>query len=137
MAEWRPLRANPAPTPPPAPLPRWEQLENAIELATYLTLEGSSGTSYHQQRDIIYTKITTDLPIISPIIILEQIGYYHHIFVAKALRSATVSSHSVAQRLLDPSDPFRLGADYLDPTTPNTQEYSPTVITYLDDIVLR
>ena len=137
MVIWKMLRANPPPVPLPAPLPRWEQLENAIELATYLTLEGSRGISYHQQRDIIYTKITTSLPIISPVIILDQIGYYHHIFISKALRSARVSSQSVAQRLLNPNDSFRLGADYVEPSSPDTQQDNPTVVTYLDDIVIE
>jgi hypothetical protein len=137
MAEWLPPRANPAPAQAHLPPIQTEQLENLIEIATYIALEENGSVSMQQQRDIIYSNICTSLPFLSAHLILAQVNYFHQIFIAKAARAIAVSGLPVAQRLLKPSDPFRLGTDYWDLDTVNAQgQATPTVMTYPDDIVL-
>lgn len=137
MAGWLPIRANI----PPAPPSTWELLQNAIEIATYLMLESDtdsftdSFTLSAHQRIRISLKVSTSLPFLSAVCISDLDDYLHPIFVAKAERAVAVSEYTVAQRLLDPRDPFRLGTDYLDASIAYTHYNSP-VWAYLDDPTL-
>jgi hypothetical protein len=110
----------------------WDYLVDAIEIATYFLLESDSETSSIHQRVRVFLKVSTSLPFINAEGISDLVDYLHPIFVAKAERAVAVSGYTVAQRLLDPRDPFRLGTDYMDTTT-NLYHRNPAVSGYLDD----
>jgi hypothetical protein len=92
-----------------------EQLENAIEITTYLTLEERDIALIRHQKNAVVWKIIGVLPFISQGTILNQVDRLHPIFIAKAEAAIAISGISVAQRLSDPNDPFRLGDDYREP----------------------
>jgi hypothetical protein len=124
-------------------------LNNIIEIATYLALESGSDTSPAHQKTCVYVKVSGSLPFIDAGYISNLVDYLHPTFVAKAERAVAISGHTVAQRLLDPIDPFRLGPDYALESIANYHHHhtqvelehpSPThnhstVLAYLDDIV--
>jgi hypothetical protein len=131
MAEWTPIRTN-----PPVSPSRWDHLSDAIEIATYLILEAGSGTSSIHQRSLVFLKVSSSLPFLNAEYISDLVDCLHPIFVAKAERAVAVSEHTVAQRLLDPRDHFRLGINYLDDSAAYTYYHNPSVSTYLDDPTL-
>jgi hypothetical protein len=92
-----------------------EQLENAIEIATYLILEECDIALIRHQKNAVVWKIIGALPFISQGTILNQVDRLHPIFIAKAEAAIALSGRSVAQRLSDPNDPFRLGDNYREP----------------------
>jgi hypothetical protein len=124
-----PLRAEIAPGSPPTVNPiaeqlevesvGREQLENAIEIATYLILERNITLVRHQRNAVVW-KIVEALPFISQGTILNQVDRLLPIFIAKAEAATAVSGKSVAQRLSDPRDPFSLGDSYREPAAPQT-----------------
>jgi hypothetical protein len=92
-----------------------EQLEKAIEIATYLILEERDIALIQHQKNVVVWKIIGALPFISQGTILNQVDRLHPIFIAKAEAAIAILGRSVAQRLSDPNDPFRLGDDYREP----------------------
>ena len=139
MAEWQPPRANPnRATPPPAVDARLQnQLEEAIELATYCIYEEcGSGEPLVFQENRVIKKVRDALPFIEESDIIRLTDQLHRVFIEKARKAVTVSGLPVPLRLLDPRDPFRLGANYEEATTPITPRSNPTVVRYADDTVL-
>ena len=139
MAEWQPPRVNPS----RASLPRasdahlQDRLEEAIELATYCIYEEcGSGEPLRFQKNRVIKKVRDALPFIEEFDIIRLADQLHPVFIEKARKAVTVSGLPVALRLLDPRDPFRLGANYEEATTPSTPRSNPTVLRYMDDMVL-
>jgi hypothetical protein len=137
-----PLRAELAPGSPPIVNPiaeqlevesvGREQLENAIEIATYLILEERNIALVQHQKNAVVWKIIGALPFITQRTIVNQVNHLHPVFIAKAEAATAISGRSVAQRLSDPSDPFRVGDDHRGTAAPQTTE----VVEYADDMHL-
>jgi hypothetical protein len=106
---------------------------DAIELATYIVLEEYSNWSQDNQRAEVIHQLHAALPHTSEILITQLTTLLHPIFVSKAERSTALSGRSVAARLIDDNDSFRLGLSYMEPGSPNPL---PNVTLYADDIVI-
>jgi hypothetical protein len=92
-----PLTANPRAEQLEVELVGREQLEDAIELATYLILEERNIGLVRHQKNAIVCKIIYALPFISQETILNQVNRLHPIFIAKAEAATAISGRSVAQ----------------------------------------
>jgi hypothetical protein len=80
-----------------------EQLENAIEIATYLILEERNIALIRHQKNAVVWKIIGALPFICQGTIRNQDDRLHPIFIEKAEAAVAISGRTVAQRLLDPN----------------------------------
>ena len=108
-------------------------LLDAIELATYIVFEDYPHWSMENQRDEVTRRLQTALTNTSGIVISGLTALLHPVFVAKAETSIAESGCSVAARLIDKNDPFRLGVGYIEPTGSHPL---PNVTYYLDDTVI-
>ena len=114
----------------------WLQaIEQLTELATYIIWDQLTGTylqTPNLREDLIYLKVNGELPLhirdqfaneYHPQFIELRVNALHNIFIAKAERALEISglqieefleNQTMANRLVNPADPFRLGRDYSD-----------------------